>query len=163
MKFKFIILFLLAFVISCASVESIKKSPACIVWKNQKYLGPYSTEVGETKAFWNGSCRGSHWQCRKVNISFDENKNVMVGETMIGKIEGFNFNSSVKLESADKKMTILYTALRAYPDLKEVQATLSGADVTAQTDYHYNDKCSSDQAIIGAIALGMIAEIQKEK
>lgn len=163
MKSSLMLLSVLVLAASCASVDSIQKSPACTVWKDQKYLGPYSTEVAETRATWSGSCRGAHWKCRTVDVSFDENKNVMIGEVNIGKIEGMNFNSSVKLDSPDQKMAINYTALRVYPDLKEVHASVSGADVTDQTVYRYNDKCSSDQAIIGGIALGMIAEIQKEK
>lgn len=163
MKSKLILLSVLTLAASCTSVDSIQKSPACTVWKDQKYLGPYSTEVAETKASWSGSCRGAHWKCRTVDVSFDENKNVMFGEMNIGKIEGVNFNSSVKLPTNGEKPVIVYTALRAYPDLKEVHASFSGADVTDQTVYRYNDKCSSDQAIIGGIALGMIAEIQKEK
>ena len=163
MKLKFMLLSMFMFATSCASVDSIKKSPTCIVWKDQKYFGPYSTEVNDKKVYWNGACTGGRWKCRTVEVSFDENKNIMIGETSIGKIEGMNFNSSVKMESADQKMTILYTALRVYPDLKQVHASVSGADVTDQTIYHYNDKCSSDQAIIGGIALGMIAEIQIKK
>lgn len=160
---KLIILSVLSLATSCTSLDSIKKNPICIVWKDQKYLGPYSTEVTETQVLWNGSCHGTKWKCRKVNVLFDENKNVLVGETIIGKIEGINFNSSVKLDSIDQKMDVIYTALRVYPDLKEVHGTFSGADVTDQSVYHYNDKCSSDQAIIGGIALGMIAEIQNNK
>jgi len=163
MKSKLLFLSVLTLAASCSSVDSIQKSPACVVWKDQKYLGPYSTEVAETKVSWSGSCRGAHWKCRTVDVSFDENKNVMIGEMNIGKIEGMNFNSSVKLDSPDQKMAIIYTALRVYPGLKEVHASVSGTDVTDQTIYRYNDKCSSDQAIIGGIALGMIAEIQKEK
>ena len=160
---KLILLSILSLIVSCTSIDSIKKSPTCIVWKDQKYLGPYSTEVEETKVSWNGSCHATKLNCRTVSVSFDENKNVMFDESIIGKIEGINFNSSVKLDGTDQKMTILYTALRVYPDLKEVHATFSGVDVTDQTIYHYNDKCSPDQAIIGGIALGMIAEIQNNK
>lgn len=163
MKSKLIFLSVLSLVVSCSSIDSIQKNPACVVWKDQKYLGPYSTEVGESKVSWSGSCRGAHWKCRTVDVSFDENKNVMFGEINIGKIEGENFNSSVQLSTNGHKPAIVYTALRAYPTLKEVHASFSGADVTDQTVYRYNDKCSSDQAIIGGIALGMIAEIQKEK
>ena len=160
---KLILLSILSLIVSCTSIDSIKKSPTFIVWKDQKYLGPYSTEVEETKVSWNGSCHATKLNCRTVSVSFDENKNVMFDESIIGKIEGINFNSSVKLDGTDQKMTILYTALRVYPDLKEVHATFSGVDVTDQTIYHYNDKCSLDQAIIGGIALGMIAEIQNNK
>ncbi len=164
MKSKLMILSVLALAASCSSVDSINKNPACVVWKDQKYLGPYSTEVTATKAAWSGSCRGAHWKCRTVDVSFDESKNVLInGETNIGKIEGVNFNYSLKTQTADQKSLITYTALRAYPTLKEVRASVSGADVTEETVYQYNDKCSSDQAIIGGIALGMIAEIQKEK
>ena len=158
---KLILLFLLSSATSCTSLDSIRKSPACIVWKDQNFLGPYSTEVNETQASWNGSCHGTKWKCRTVNVLFDENKNVLFNETIIGKIEGINFNSSVKLELTDPNLDIIYTALRVYPELKEVYATFSGTDVNDQIVYHYNDKCSSDQAIIGGIALGMIAEIQK--
>ena len=163
MKSKLILLSLLTLVVSCTSIDSINKSPACIVWKDQKYLGAYSIEVAETQVTWRGACQGAHWKCRTVDVSFDENKNVIVNKANIGKILGMNFNSSVEMESPDQKMAILYTALRVYPELKEVHATVSGADVTDQSIYRYNDKCSSDQAIIGGIALGMIAEIQKQK
>lgn len=164
MKSKLMILSVLTLAASCSSIDSINKNPACVVWKDQKYLGPYSTEVTESKAAWSGSCRGAHWKCRTVDVSFDENKNVLIdGATNIGKIEGADFKYSLKTQTADQKSLITYTALRVYPTLKEVRASISGADVTEETVYKYNDKCSSDQAIIGGIALGMIAEIQKEK
>jgi hypothetical protein len=164
MNSKLTILSVLLLAASCASLDSINKNPACVVWKDQKYLGPYSTEVLESKAVWSGSCRGAHWKCRTVDVSFDENKNVLIdGETNIGKIEGINFNYLIKTQTAQENSLITYTALRAYSGLKEVHASVSGADVTKETIYKYNDKCSSDQAIIGGIALGMIAEIQKEK
>lgn len=164
MKSKLMILSVLTLAASCSSVDSINKNPACVVWKDQKYLGPYSTEVTGSKAAWSGSCRGAHWKCRTVDVSFDENKNVLInGDTMIGKIEDVNFSYSLKTQTADQKPLITYAALRAYPTLKEVRASVTGADVTEQTIYQYNDKCSTDQAIIGGIALGMIAEIQKEK
>lgn len=164
MQSKLTLLSVLVLAASCSSVESIQKNPACVVWKDQKYLGPYSTEVIESKASWSGSCRGAHWQCRKVDVSFDENKNVLInGETNVGKIEGNNFNYSEKTGTTNGKPLITYTALRAYPELKEVHASISGADVTDVTVYRYNDKCSVDQAVIGGVALGMIAEIQKEK
>ena len=50
MKSKLIFLFILILTTSCASIDSIKKNPACVVWKDQKYLGPYSTEVSEKEA-----------------------------------------------------------------------------------------------------------------
>lgn len=164
MKSKLIILSTLALAASCSSVDSINKNPACVVWKDQKYLGPYSTEVVESKVAWKGACKSGHWNCQTVDVSFDENKNVLLNtETNIGKIDGVNFSYSVKTGVADQKSLITYTALRAYPTLKEVRASVSGADVTNETVYHYNDKCSTDQAIIGGIALGMIAEIQNVK
>ena len=162
MTSKFIILSLLTLAASCSSIDSINKNPACVVWKDQKYLGPYSTEVIESKVAWKGACKSGHWNCQIVEVSFDENKNVLLnGETSVGKIEDLNFSSSVK--TADQKALITHTALRAYPTLKEVRASISDADVTNETIYRYNDKCSTDQAIIGGIALGMIAEIQNVK
>ena len=163
MKSKLIILSVMALATSCASVDGNNKNPACVVWKDQKYFGPYSTEVIESKVTWTGGCEGSHLKCKTVDVSFDENKNVLIsGVSNIGKIDGINFNYSLKTQEADQKSLITYTALRAYPSLKEVRASVSGADVTDETVYHYNDKCTSDQAIIGGIALGMIAKIQKK-
>jgi hypothetical protein len=164
MKANLVIFSVLTLASSCSSLDSINKNPACVVWKEQKYLGPYSTEVAESKAAWSGACRGAHWKCRTVDVSFDENKNVLIdGVTSVGKIEGTDFKYSLKTQSVDQRPMITYTALRVYPTLKEVHASISGADVTEETVYKYNDKCSNDQAIIGGIALGMIAEIQKEK
>lgn len=163
MKSRLFIVSMLAVLSSCSSVESVQKNPACVVWKDQKYLGPYSIEVKESKVEWNGSCRGAHWKCRNVDISFDENKNVLLATESIGKIEGVNFNYSAKSVGDDQKSLITYNALRAYPELKEVRATIAKADVTEEVVYHYNDKCSSDQGIIGGIALGMVEEIRKEK
>lgn len=164
MKSKVVIFSFLALTASCSSIDSINKNPACVVWKDQKYLGPYSTEVIESKVAWKGACKSGHWNCQTVDVSFDENKNVLLNsETSVGKIDGVNFSYTIKTEAADQEPLITYAALRVYPTLKEVRASISGADVTDETVYYYNDKCSTDQAIIGGIALGMIAKIQNVK
>jgi hypothetical protein len=157
MKFLVSMMALLALVSSCSSVDNIKKKPDCVVWKDQKYMGPYSTEVIGKKAVWNGSCQGSHWQCQTVDVSYDDNHNVFIkGSTNIGKIENNEFQYSAK----DAAPLITYTALRVYPELKEVKASVVENSITTETTYHYNEKCNSEDAVVGGIALGLISKIQ---
>ena len=156
------VLFLsLLFITSCASIDSIKKNPNCVVWRDQSVFGPYSTEVLDNKVIWTGSCRSANWKCRSVEVSFDENKNIFLkGDINIGKIENNEFNYTEK-DLADKSLTI-YTALRAYPEVSEVRTSVT-EKATVEVAYRYNEQCSVPQAIIGGLALGLIDQIQKEK
>jgi hypothetical protein len=157
MKFSLSMIALLALVSSCSSVNYIQKKAECVVWKDQKYMGPYSTEVLAKKAVWSGKCEGSHWKCQTVDVSYDESNNVFLdGTTNIGKIEKNEFQYGAK-EAAP---LITYTSLRVYPELKEVRGSVVENTITTETTYHYNDKCTSEDAIVGGIALGLISKIQ---
>ncbi len=145
--------------VSCQSMKSIETSPNCTVWMDQEYLGPYSTEVVEKNATWAGTCRtASSYNCRKVNVSYDENNNVFKDGIIIGKIEKNKFTYTEK-SSVDN--LIVYTSVHVYPDLKKIMASVITGDKNAETEYQYNDKCSVEQATVGAIALGLIAQVQK--
>ena len=157
MKFNLMMTLLLVLVSACSSVETIKKKPVCVVWKDQKYMGPYSTEVIEKKATWKGSCQGAHWKCQDVEISYDDNLNVFAKTENIGKISNNEFQYVAK-ETAQPLIT--YTSLRVYPETHEVRASVVENTVSTETVYHYNDKCSFEDAIVGGISLGLISKIQ---
>lgn len=157
MKVNLLLVLSLVLISACSSVNSIKKKPVCVVWKDQKYMGPYSTEVVEKKAAWKGSCKGVHWKCQAVEISYDENLNVFAKEENIGKIANNEFQYVAKNAT---QPVITYTSLRVYPEVKEVRASVLENTVSTETVYHYNDKCSFEDTIVGGIALGLISKIQ---
>lgn len=130
-----------------------------MVWKDQKYLGPYSIEVVDKKVSWNGHCQGEHWNCTVINISFDDNNNVFKDEVTIGKIEKNEFQYALK----DGSPLITYNSLRAYPESREVKASSVVNNQASEAVYSYNEKCSSEEAIIGSISLGLILKVQNKK
>lgn len=157
MKFNLSMMVLLALVSSCSSVDNIKKKADCVVWKDQKYMGPYSTEVLAKKAYWSGDCKGEHWKCQVVDVSYDEAKNIFINSTInIGKI----VNNEFQFTATDAAPRITFTSLRAYPDLKEVRSAILENSITTEITYHYNDKCTVEDAIVGGIALELISNIQ---
>lgn len=160
MKINLMLVFLLILVSGCSSVASIKKKPVCAVWRDQKYMGPYSTEVINKKVSWKGSCLGSHWRCQAVEISYDEKLNVFAKEENIGQIANNKFQYVAK-DAAQPVIT--FTSLRVYSEAKEVRAAVLENTVSTETVYHYNDKCSFEDAIIGGISLGLISKIQGAK
>ncbi|MBY0414409.1 MAG: hypothetical protein K2Q18_09595 [Bdellovibrionales bacterium] len=145
-RFYSTILFSFLLVVSaCSSISGLQKKPVCAVWKDQKYMGPYSIEVVEKQVRWSGQCQGSHWKCKEVSVSYDEANNVLMNfTTNIGVISGTIFTGSSKYISIASAMVL--------PDKKEVQA---GGSI-----FQYNDKCSNQDAIVGTVALGLIAEAQ---
>jgi hypothetical protein len=145
---------------SCASIDGVKKSENCTVWKDQSFWGPYSIEVVEKNATWKGNCKGNILNCDFVKISLDENNTVLSDTNILGKIE------NNELHFAEKHVLsniVNYTGVRAYPDLKIVKSSFTGNDkVTIEDTLQYNDKCSPEEAITGAIALGLIGKFQKK-
>jgi hypothetical protein len=161
MKFTLSIIVLACFIISsCSSLDSVKKNPNCVVWKDQKYLGPYSIEVVEKKIEWTkGRCPGKKAKCEPVNLSLDENGNVFRDAVNIGKINNNEFLYTVK--DGDLPL-ITYTSMRTYPETSEVKGAVLINNVPTETVYQYNQKCSPQEAILGGIALGLIAQIQNK-
>lgn len=157
MKFNLMITLLLVLVSACSSVDTIKKKSVCVVWKDQKYMGPYSTEVVAKKVSWKGSCQGAHWKCQDVEISYDDNLNVFAKSENIGQIANNEFQYVAKDATHP---VITYTSIRVYPEVKEVRASVLENTVSTETVYHYNDKCSFEDTIVGGIALGLISKIQ---
>ena len=160
MKKILFLIFLTLFFTSCQSMKSIETSPNCVVWRDQEFFGPYSTEVVDKKTTWDGSCRTANYQCRKVNISYDENNNILKDEIVIGKFEN---NKFIYTEKNSSNSLIVYTSVHVYPELKKVMATIVNGGAATETEYQFNLKCSSEQAAIGAIALGLIYQIQTTK
>lgn len=143
--------------VSCSSVDSIKKSTDCIVWKDQKYLGPYSIEVIAKKVDWKGACKGYNRGCYLVAISLDENNNVLSGTDILGKIE----NNELKF--AEKHVfsnLINFSGARAYPDQKLVRSSIVMNGVISEESYSFNDKCSNEEALTGVVALTLIGKVQ---
>jgi hypothetical protein len=152
--------FVLILISSCASVESIKKNENCVVWKDQKIWGPYSIEVIEKKVEWSGSCKGNNRDCDVVLISLDENNNVFSGTDLLGKIENNELHFAKKQALSE---ILNFTGVRVYPELKILKSSITMNAVTTEENYQYNDKCTSEEAIVGAISLGLISNSQSKK
>ncbi|MBC7428461.1 MAG: hypothetical protein H7336_07615 [Bacteriovorax sp.] len=144
---------------SCSSVDSIKKNENCVVWKDQKVWGPYSVEVINKKADWTGSCKGYNRGCDEVHISLDENNNVLSNADVLGKIENNELQFAEKHALAD---IMNFTGVRVYPDLKTVKSSIIVNKITTEESFLYNDKCSAEESITGAIALGLIGKSQNK-
>jgi hypothetical protein len=160
MKFNLLMISLLALISSCSSVDTLKKKTDCAVWRDQKYMGPYSIDVVGKKSVWTGKCQGNHWKCKNIEVYYDDKNLIFLnGPVNIGKI----INNEFQFAAADAAPLITYTALRAYPETREVKASILENSVNTETVYHYNDKCSSEDAIVGSIALGLVWKAQEQK
>lgn len=157
MKILLFISIIILMVSSCSSVDSINKSPHCIVWKNQEIWGPYSVDVIGKKIEWKGACKGYNRGCTEILITLDENNNVLHRADVLGKIE------NNELRFAEKHVlfeTINFTGVRAYPEQKLVKSSMIINAITTEDSFQYNDKCSAEEAITGAVALGLISKSQ---
>jgi hypothetical protein len=137
---------------SCSSLDSVKKNANCVVWKDQKVWGPASIEVIGKTVSWIGGCRGMHWDCKNLKIRADEDNNVMAEEIPTGFIENNVFKFFPDQPFA------------AYVSSAEYKANPEALEVTSsKINFRYNDKCTPEQALIGAIAVDIIGHIQKAK
>lgn len=137
---------------SCSSIDQINKNPNCVVWKDQKFFGPASVEVISKKVSWIGGCRGLHWDCKALKLTSDDGNNVMAEEIPMGFIENNRFSFFPDHPFGDYVSSAEYVAV---PESQEVR--------TPQTVYRFNQKCSADEAILGALAVDIIGHIQKAK
>lgn len=142
---------------SCASVDGINKSPNCVVWKDQKYWGPYSIEVVENKIKWDAKCKGYNSGCVALNLKIDENKNILSDEVIIGKIEN---NDAIMVDNHVHAKMINYKIMRASMETKEL-STLLDDKAAPLAAYKFNDKCNAESAVLGGVALDLIQFLQK--
>lgn len=142
---------------SCSSLDSVKKSPNCIVWKDQKYLGPYSVTVLTKKVEWKGSCKGYNRGCSELMISADEQNNVLSGADLLGKIE----NNELKFaEKHSLTEWLNFKMVKVDLEKKLVRTTFLSNDGEVDQNYFYNEKCSPEEAIVGGVAIGLIEKAQ---
>ncbi len=142
---------------SCSSVDSVKKNVNCVVWKDQKYFGPYSIEVIAKKVEWKGACQGTNRNCTEVVISLDESNNVLSGTDVLGKIE----NNELKFAEKHALSNVInFAGVRVYPEQKLVKSSVVTSGVSTEESYLYNDKCSAEEAVTGTVALNLIALAQ---
>lgn len=142
---------------SCASVDGINKSPNCVVWKDQKYWGPYSIDVVENKILWDAKCKGYNSGCVPLTLKIDENKNILSDEVIIGKIEN---NDAVMVDNHIHAKMINYKIVRASMETKEL-STLADDKASPVVAYKFNDKCTNESALLGGVALDLIQYLQK--
>jgi hypothetical protein len=145
---------------SCASIKSNLTNVNCIVWKDQKIWGPYSVEVFENKAEWKGNCKSYNRNCDIVQISLDENKNVLSESVIIGSIVNNELSFLAQHVLINKTN---YTAVSALMDQKKVKVTKIVNSESVIELLEYNDKCTPELAIIGAVAVGAISKFQKKE
>lgn len=143
--------------VSCSSLDSIKKNVNCVVWKDQKYLGPYSVEVVAKKAEWKGACKGYNRGCHELNISADDQNNVLSGIDVLGKIENNELKFSEKHSLAE---WLNFTGVRVFADQKLVKSSVIVNGTVNEYSYSYNEKCSPEEAIVGGVAIGLIEQAQ---
>lgn len=154
---KILALTFVAFISSCASVEGINKSANCIVWRDQKYWGPFSLEVVENKIKWDTKCKAYNSGCVALNIKLDENKNILSDEVIIGKIEN---NDATMIDNHIHAKMLNYKMMRASLENKTL-ATLTDDKAVPVEAYKFNDKCSVESALVGGVALDLIQYLQK--
>ncbi len=156
---KSLLFIMLATLASCASVDSIHKNANCVVWRDQKYWGPYSVEVVENKIFWNGNCKGYNSGCKELSLKVDENKNLLSDEAVIGTIA----NNELKLVEKHALATMInYTVMSANMEGKQLK-TQTAATEPFVDSYKFNDKCSAEAALLGGVALDAIYFLQINK
>lgn len=155
-------LFLLASIsvlTSCASVDSINKNPNCVVWRDQKYWGPYSIEVVENKVFWNGNCKGYNSGCRELTLKIDENKNLLSDEAVLGSV----VNNELKFVEKHALTGIInYNVEKVNMESKMLQ-TQTAATEPFVDSHQFNDKCTAEAALLGGVALDAINFLQTNK
>ncbi len=144
---------------SCSSVDSIKKSSNCIVWKDQKYMGPYSVDVIAKKIEWTGACIGYNRGCQEIVITLDENNNVLSGAENLGKIENGELKFSEKHSLSE---VVNFTGIRAYPEQKLVKSSVVVENVSTEQSFSFNNKCSAEEAVAGVVALSLIEKAQSK-
>lgn len=142
----------LSLLASCSSLESVKKNTNCVVWKDQRVWGPASIEVIGKTVSWMGGCRGMHWDCKKLKIRADEDNNVMAEEIPTGFIENNVFKFFPDQPFSEYVSSSEY---KVNPENQEV--------ISSKINFRYNDKCTPEQALIGAIAVDIIGHVQKAK
>lgn len=156
---KSLLFIMLATLASCASVDSIHKNANCVVWRDQKYWGPYSVEVVENKVFWNGNCKGYNSGCKELSLKVDENKNLLSDEAVVGTIA----NNELKLIEKNVLSTMInYNVMSANMEGKQLK-TQTAATEPFVDSYKFNDKCSVEAALLGGVALDAIYFLQINK
>lgn len=144
---------------SCASVESINKNKNCVVWRDQKYWGPYSLEVVENKIFWNGNCKAYNSGCKELSLLIDENKNLVSD----GKIIGVIANDEVRFtEKHSLEGIINYKVMKASVESKQLKTQTAETEPFVDS-YKFNDKCTGESALLGGVALDVINFLQTKK
>lgn len=156
---KFLLFIMLGLLASCASVDSINKNANCVVWRDQNYWGPYSIEVVENKIFWNGNCKGYNSGCKELSLKVDENKNLLSDEAIVGTIAG----NELKLVEKHALATMInYNVMSANMETKQLK-TQTAATEPFVGSYKFNDKCSTESALLGGVALDAIYSLQMNK
>ena len=154
---KFLGFLTIALVSSCASIDAINKSPNCTVWRDQKYWGPYSIEVVGNTVKWDAMCKAYNSGCIPLTLKLDENKNILSDEVIIGKIEN---NEAKMIDNHIHAKMLSYKIMRASLQNKSL-STLVDEQATPVEVYKLNDKCTTESALVGGVALDLIQYLQK--
>ena len=93
-----------------------------------------------------------HWDCKVLKVSVDDDNNVMAEEIPMGFIEKNRFTFFPDHPFGN------YVSSAEYVSVPE-EFVVNGNS----HNYRFNQKCSANEAIIGAIAVDIIDHIQKEK
>ena len=176
MKIIIVVLFA-SFISSCTSIKTLENSNACTVWKEQILFGPTYVTVGNNRASWSGQCKNLWWNCNSVNASFDPKTSEIFlrvdrdqddgtklhwdQDKTIGKITGSEFYYS---EKNPLENFISYTAFKANPESLTVtyQVSIHPLNLKNEVVYHYNKVCSTNDALLGVIAVGAVENLKSK-
>ena len=172
MKFIFSILFTLL-LSSCASVEKLSSSDHCEVWEDRLLFGTVNVSVANGIASWSGNCKKLWWECKSVKAHLDnKTREVYLSvsddqklnwdpQKPMGKINNnvFTYSDKNPLEKYIK-ITPMTVDMSAYLVSYNVQIPSIKQDTKVK--YAFNNKCSAEEALIGALAVGAVSKLKSE-
>lgn len=169
---------LLLFLTACASSKQLETAESCKVWKEEIPFGRTWVDVGRNGAYWDGLCKNLWWDCKHVSASIKESssgaKEVFLyissdykmnwdqKDEALGIISGNEFNYNQKNLLA---RYISFTPLTVDSNAKKVQykTNIHILGMSSEVNYSFNSHCSGDQALLGALAISAVAQLQNKK
>lgn len=157
----------------CASVEKLSSSDHCEVWEDKLLFGITNVSVGNGNASWSGNCKKLWWECKRVSAYVkkdtrdvylsvsDDHKLNWDPEKPIGKIVNneFKYNDKNPLEKYISYSPMVVD-MNKYIVSYIVRVPLINQENTVK--YNFNNKCNSDDALLGALAVGAVRKLKSE-
>lgn len=173
MKYK---LFFLVFTLTaCATSKDYQQATSCKVWKDEIPFGPTAVDVGDRGAYWSGQCKNLWWGCKSVSTNIELNKEgkkevfLYISESE-EKISWGKENASIGSISGDEfkdaqenmlEKVISLSPMKADSVSKTVSytANLHFLGTTSKVTYYFNNHCSNEQALLGALAVSAVSRL----